>query len=76
MLLRTQDDDETVALEACEFWLVLADQNICYDVLKPHIDSLIPVLVRCMKYSELDIILLIRSRLLNGERSYVRLENH
>jgi transportin-1 len=58
MLLRTQDDDETVALEACEFWLVLADQNICYDVLKPHIDALIPVLVRCMKYSELDIILL------------------
>ena len=58
MLLRTQDDDETVALEACEFWLVLADQPICYDVLKPHIDALIPVLVRCMKYSELDIILL------------------
>ncbi len=58
MLLRTQDDDETVALEACEFWLVLADQPICYDVLKSHIDQLIPVLVRCMKYSELDIILL------------------
>ena len=58
MLLRTQDDDETVALEACEFWLVLADQPICYEVLKPHIDRLIPVLVRCMKYSELDIILL------------------
>jgi hypothetical protein len=58
MVLRTQDDDETVALEACEFWLVLADQPICYDVLKPHINTLIPVLVRCMKYSELDIILL------------------
>lgn len=58
MLLRTQDDDETVALEACEFWLVLADQPMCYDVLKPHINTLIPVLVRSMKYSELDIILL------------------
>ena len=58
MLLRTQDEDEAVALEACEFWLVLADQPICYEVLKPHIDALIPVLVRCMKYSELDIILL------------------
>ncbi len=58
MLLRTQDDDETVALEACEFWLVLADQAICHQVLKPHISQLIPVLVRCMKYSELDIILL------------------
>ena len=58
MLLRTQDDDETVALEACEFWLVLADQPMCYEVLKPHINTLIPVLVRSMKYSELDIILL------------------
>ncbi|CAF1123343.1 unnamed protein product [Brachionus calyciflorus] len=59
MIIRTQDDDETVALEACEFWLVLADQEICYDVLKSHIKTLIPVLVRSMKYSELDIILLI-----------------
>lgn len=58
MILRTQDEDETVALEACEFWLVLADQQICYDVLKPHINTIVPVLVRCMKYSELDIILL------------------
>lgn len=58
MILRTQDEDETVALEACEFWLVLADQDICYQVLKSHVNTLIPVLVRCMKYSELDIILL------------------
>jgi len=58
MLLRTQDECETVALEACEFWLVLADQQICLDVLKNHINTLIPVLVRSMKYSELDIILL------------------
>lgn len=58
MLLRTQDEDETVALEACEFWLVLADQPICMEVLKSHVNTLIPVLVRSMKYSELDIILL------------------
>ncbi len=58
MILRTQDSDEGIALEACEFWLVLADQQICRDALKQHIVNLIPVLVRCMKYSELDIILL------------------
>lgn len=58
MLLRTQDEDETVALEACEFWLVLADQQICLEALKNHINALLPVLVRSMKYSELDIILL------------------
>ena len=58
MLLRTQDSDDGVALEACEFWLSLAEQPICKEVLGPHIDKLVPVLVRGMKYSELDIILL------------------
>ena len=58
MLLRTQDTDETVALEACEFWLVLADQPVCREALRQHMVDLIPVLVRGMKYSELDIVLL------------------
>ena len=56
-LLR-QDQDEGVALEACEFWLSLAEQPICKEVLQPHLDRLVPVLVRGMKYSEIDIILL------------------
>nr|CAH7748912.1 unnamed protein product [Callosobruchus chinensis] len=58
MLLRTQDPDEKVALEACEFWLSLAEQPICRNVLVNHLPRLIPVLVRGMKYSEIDIILL------------------
>ena len=58
MLQRTQDQDEGVALEACEFWLSLAEQPICKEVLQPHLDKLVPVLVRGMKYSEIDIILL------------------
>lgn len=58
MLLRTQDQDESVALEASEFWLSLADQNICKDVLAPHLAKLAPVLVNGMRYSEIDIILL------------------
>lgn len=36
MLQRTQDQDENVALEACEFWLTLAEQPICKDVLSGH----------------------------------------
>lgn len=32
MLLRTQDSEEGVALEACEFWLSLAEQNVCREV--------------------------------------------
>lgn len=58
MLVRTQDADEGVALEACEFWLSLAEQPVCRNVLGPHLNRLIPVLVRGMKYSEIDIILL------------------
>ncbi|XP_053555682.1 transportin-1 [Bombina bombina] len=58
MLQRTQDPDENVSLEACEFWLTLAEQNICKEVLTRHLEKLIPVLVNGMKYSEIDIILL------------------
>ena len=58
MLLTSQDGDETVALEACEFWLMIADQPICRDVLQPYLDKLLPVLVKNMKYSEIDIIIL------------------
>lgn len=58
MLIRTQDPDETVALEACEFWLTLAETQICREVLAPYLPRLIPILVKGMRYSEIDIILL------------------
>ncbi|CAG2114485.1 unnamed protein product [Medioppia subpectinata] len=58
MLMRTQDQDENVALESCEFWLSLAEQPICKEVLSGHLSRLIPILMRRMKYSEIDIILL------------------
>lgn len=38
MLLRTQDSNEAVSLEACEFWLTLADQGMCKEALAPHLD--------------------------------------
>ncbi len=41
MLLRTQDSNETVALEACEFWLTLAEQSICMEALAPFLDRYI-----------------------------------
>lgn len=46
MLLRTQDQNAAVALEACEFWLSLAEQEICSQALAPHLPRLVPVLVR------------------------------
>lgn len=56
--MRTQDQDENVALEACEFWLTLAEQAICKEVLSAHLNRLVPILMRRMKYSEIEIILL------------------
>lgn len=58
MLITSQDSDDTVALEACEFWLMIADQQICREVLQPYLDKLLPVLCKNMKYSELDVIIL------------------
>ena len=58
MLMRTQDPDETIALEACEFWLSLSEQPICKETLTNHLSRLIPILMQRMRYSEVDIILL------------------
>lgn len=58
MLLTSQDSDDAVALEACEFWLMIAEQPICRDVLQPYLDKLLPILCKNMKYSEVDVIVL------------------
>ncbi|KAF7639288.1 Importin N-terminal domain-containing protein [Meloidogyne graminicola] len=59
MLLRTEDSNEETALEACEFWLAFAESpQICKEVLTPILGKLLPILIKCMKYSETDIILL------------------
>ena len=36
----------------------MADEPVCKEALQPHLPKLIPVLVKGMKYSEIDIILL------------------
>lgn len=54
-----QDTNESMALEACEFWLALAENPaVCKEALLPHLHKLIPVLVRCMQYSEMDVLML------------------
>uniref|UniRef100_A0A2K5DCB3 Transportin-1 n=1 Tax=Aotus nancymaae TaxID=37293 RepID=A0A2K5DCB3_AOTNA len=58
ILQRTQDQDENVALEACEFWLTLAEQPLCKNLLVRYLPKLIPVLVNGMKYSDIDTVLL------------------
>ncbi|CBY08006.1 unnamed protein product [Oikopleura dioica] len=58
MLKQTQDEDEKVALEACEFWMALAEQQECVQVLGPFLNHLIPVLINGMRYSETDVLAL------------------
>ncbi|KXS22101.1 ARM repeat-containing protein [Gonapodya prolifera JEL478] len=57
MLYCTQDKDEGVALEACEFWLAFAEQDEMRDKLEPYLDRIIPVLLKGMVYSDEDVVL-------------------
>uniref|UniRef100_A0A915E4P1 Transportin-1 n=1 Tax=Ditylenchus dipsaci TaxID=166011 RepID=A0A915E4P1_9BILA len=59
MLQKTQDDNEETAMEACEFWLAFAENPpVCKEVIGPILPKLLPVLLKCMKYSEADICML------------------
>ena len=59
MLQRTQDSEESVALEATEFWLALAEHPQSADLLLPHLERVVPVLIRGMRYTERDLASLI-----------------
>ncbi|CAG8553062.1 7040_t:CDS:10 [Diversispora eburnea] len=58
MLYSTQDQDEQVALEACEFWLAFAEQEELREHLRPFLPRIVPVLLKGMVYSEMDIMTL------------------
>ncbi|KAK6018414.1 HEAT repeat protein [Ostertagia ostertagi] len=54
-----EDPNENIAVEACEFWLSLAENSdVCKELLSPFLGKLVPVLIKCMRYSESDIIAL------------------
>ncbi|KAK7203867.1 karyopherin Kap104 [Myxozyma melibiosi] len=50
------DDDEQVALEACEFLLGLAEHDRLRNQVSAFLPKILPVLFRCMVYSEQDIL--------------------
>lgn len=54
MLLCCQDDDEALALEACEFWSALCDSSVDPQLLRPHLGQLVPLLLSGMAYDEFD----------------------
>ncbi|KAJ3039881.1 hypothetical protein HDV00_011664 [Rhizophlyctis rosea] len=51
MLYCTESVDETVALEACEFWLAFAEQPNLRDHLEPYLPRIVPVLIKGMVYT-------------------------
>lgn len=55
MLYSTQDKDENVALEACEFWLTFAEEPDLSDALRTVLPQLAPVLLNSMVYTEEDL---------------------
>lgn len=58
MLYSTQDEDEEVALEACEFWLAFAEDSRLRDQLAPYLPKVLPVLLKGMVYSEDELLTL------------------
>ena len=56
MLYSTQDKEEDIALEACEFWLEFAEEDTIFQELAPYLGKILPVLLKCMVYSEEDLI--------------------
>jgi hypothetical protein len=52
------DDDEELATEAAEFWLVIGEHDNLWEALRPYVHKIIPVLLQCMVYSGEDIALL------------------
>lgn len=54
----TRSEDETVALEACEFWLTFAEDQALRDQLRPFLPKIAPLLLQGMVYSEIDLLYL------------------
>ncbi|PLW13972.1 hypothetical protein PCASD_21896 [Puccinia coronata f. sp. avenae] len=58
MLYATQETDETVALEACEFWLAFGEDLRLKNYLAGYLEKIVPVLLKGMIYSEEDLLIL------------------
>jgi transportin-1 len=58
MLISTEDLDEMVALEACEFWLAVAEQPSMRADVEPFLPDIVPRLLKSMVYTDEDIAML------------------
>ena len=55
LLVMTRDDDEAVALEATEFWPVIAETRMCTDILRANLGRILPALLDGMVYTDSEI---------------------
>jgi len=58
MLYCTNDEDESVALEACEFWIVFAEKYEMAQYIEPFLPKIVQILLKSMVYSEEEIDML------------------
>jgi transportin-1 len=58
MLISTEDADEMVALEACEFWLAVVEQPSMRADVEPFLPDIVPRLLSSMVYTDDDVALL------------------
>lgn len=58
MIYCMQDENEQVALEACDFWMQFASLQDMNERLIPYLDRIVPALLRRMVYSEADLFML------------------
>lgn len=67
VLAKTDNPNDDVPLQACEFWLAFSKVGVCKDIITPYINRLLPILLKNMKYS---------SEELNGLKSFIGIDEH
>lgn len=55
MMISSEHEDKDIALEACEFWLSISDNDYGMKVLAQYLPKLIPFLLEQMRYSDEDL---------------------
>lgn len=55
MIERSKDKEDEIALEACEFWLTVPENEYGKDVVKQYLHQLIPFFMEKMRHSKEDI---------------------
>ncbi|EHA57216.1 hypothetical protein MCOR27_003949 [Pyricularia oryzae] len=55
IIVQQKSEDEELSVEAAEFWLSVGEHDDLWQLLIPHIQKIMPVLLDCMRYSGEDI---------------------